>query len=93
MGIISFVIGIAILIVILKILTLPIKLIIKFVINSILGGIVLAILSFFGIGIVVYWWTFLWNRNCCLLVDYFISRIIRDSRACYWNNNCNVYIV
>ena len=59
MGIISFVIGIAILIVILKILTFPIKLIIKFVINSILGGIVLAILSFFGIGIVVYWWTIL----------------------------------
>lgn len=59
MGIISFIIGLAILVAILKILTFPIKLIIKFVFNSILGGIVLAIFAFFGIGIVVYWWTIL----------------------------------
>ena len=59
MGIISFIIGLAILVAILKILTFPIKLIVKFIFNSILGGIVLAIFAFFGIGIVVYWWTIL----------------------------------
>ena len=59
MLIMSFFIGIAILVAILKILTFPIKLIVKFIFNSILGGIVLAIFAFFGIGIVVYWWTIL----------------------------------
>ena len=59
MLIMSFFIGIAILVAILKILTFHIKLIVKFIFNSILGGIVLAIFAFFGIGIVVYWWTIL----------------------------------
>ncbi len=59
MGILSFLISIIILIIILKILTFPIKLIIKFVINSIIGGILIAICSFFGIIVVIKWWTIL----------------------------------
>lgn len=57
MNIVSFLIGIAILVVVLKIISLPFKIIIKFVINSIIGGIILAICSYFGILINVYWWT------------------------------------
>ena len=57
MNIISFLITIAVLIIVLKILTFPFKLIMKFVINSIIGGIVIFILSFLGIGIVIKWWT------------------------------------
>lgn len=57
MEIISFLATIAILIIILKLLTLPFKLIIKFVINSIIGGIVIAVLSFFGIVVAIKWWT------------------------------------
>lgn len=57
MGIGSFLITIFLLILVLKIIALPFKIIIKFVINSIIGGIVLAILAFFGIGITIYWWT------------------------------------
>lgn len=53
MSIVSFLIGIAVLVLILKILALPFKIIIKFVINSILGGIFLAVLSIFGIGITI----------------------------------------
>lgn len=57
MGIGSFLITIFLLILVLKIIALPFKIIIKFVINSIIGGIVLAVLAFFGIGINIYWWT------------------------------------
>ena len=57
MSIISFFIGIVILIAILKLLTLPFRIIIKFVINSIIGGIVVAVLGFFGIAIVLTWWS------------------------------------
>lgn len=53
MSIVSFLIGIAVLVLILKILAFPFKIIIKFVINSILGGIFLAVLSIFGIGITI----------------------------------------
>ena len=53
MGIIEFLIGLIVLIIILKILTFPLKLIIKFAINSIIGGIILAICSFFGFTIAV----------------------------------------
>lgn len=57
MGIGSFLITIFLLILVLKIIALPFKIIIKFVINSIIGGIVLAVLAFFGIGVTIYWWT------------------------------------
>ncbi len=59
MGIISFFATIVVLIIILKLLTLPFKLIIKLVINSIIGGIVITVLSFFGIAIIINWWTIL----------------------------------
>lgn len=59
MDIISFAIGIAVLIIILKIISLPFRIIMKFVINSIIGGIILAICSFMGIGVIIYWWTVL----------------------------------
>lgn len=59
MSILSYIIGLAILIIILKIMTFPIKLIMKFVVNSIIGGIILGICSFFGVGIIIYWWTVL----------------------------------
>ncbi len=57
MDILTFIIGILILIVVLKIISFPFKLIMKFVINSIIGGVILAILSYIGIGIPIYWWT------------------------------------
>lgn len=57
MNIVSFLIGIVILIVVLKIISLPFKLIMKFVVNSIVGGIILYLLGYFGIGITIYWWT------------------------------------
>lgn len=57
MGIGSFLITIFLLILVLKIIALPVKVIIKFVINSIIGGLVLAVLAFFGIGVTIYWWT------------------------------------
>lgn len=59
MSIISFAIGIAVLMIVLKIISLPFRIIMKFVINSIIGGIILAICSFMGIGIIIYWWTVL----------------------------------
>lgn len=55
----AYLIGIILLIIILKILTLPMKLIFKFALNSIVGGIILAILSSFGILINIEWWTVL----------------------------------
>ena len=57
MGIIGFIIAIGVLVLVLKLISLPFKIIIKFVINSIIGGLVLAVLAFFGIGITIYWWT------------------------------------
>ena len=53
MNIISFLIGIFVLVIILKLISLPFKIIIKFVINSIIGGILLSICSFFGLGITI----------------------------------------
>lgn len=49
MGIISFFIGIVVLVTVLKIISLPFRIIIKFVINSLLAGLVIVILSYFGI--------------------------------------------
>lgn len=49
MGIISFIISIAVLILVLKIIALPFKIIIKFIINSIAAGIILALLAYFGV--------------------------------------------
>lgn len=57
MSIISFLVGIALLVIVLKIISLPFRIIIKFIINSIIGGIILAICTYFGIIINVYWWT------------------------------------
>lgn len=59
MNIISFLIGIFVLVIILKLISLPFKIIIKFIINSIIGGILLSICSFFGIGITITGWTVL----------------------------------
>ena len=53
MSILYYLIGLAILIVILKIISLPFKIIFRFILNSIVGGIVLGICAFFGIGIAV----------------------------------------
>ena len=53
MSILYYLIGLAILIVILKIISLPFKIIFRFIVNSIVGGIVLLICEFFGIGIAV----------------------------------------
>lgn len=75
MDILSFIIGIALLIIVLKILLLPFKVIIKFVFNSILGGILLAICAFFGIGIKIYWWTVLLT-GLFGVPGFFISVII-----------------
>ena len=49
MGIISFIISIAVLIFVLKIIALPFKIIIKFIINSVVAGIILAVLAYFGV--------------------------------------------
>ncbi len=56
MSILSYVVAFAVLILVLKIIALPFKIAIKFIINSIIGGIILAICSFFGVGIVLNWW-------------------------------------
>lgn len=56
MNILSYVVAVAVLILVLKIIALPFKIAIKFIINSIIGGIILAICSFFGIGIIINWW-------------------------------------
>ncbi len=53
MSILYYLIGLAILVVVLKIISLPFKIIFRFVLNSIVGGIVLWICAFFGIGITV----------------------------------------
>ncbi len=55
--ILSYALAIVVLIIFLKIISLPVRIIIKFVINSIIGGIILFICSYFGIGIIIYWWT------------------------------------
>lgn len=57
MSIMSFIFAIIGLIIFLKLIALPFKLIIRFVINSIIGGIILWILAFFGIFVVLNWWT------------------------------------
>ena len=53
----SFIFAIIGLIIFLKLIALPFKLIIRFIINSIIGGIILWILAFFGIFVVLNWWT------------------------------------
>ena len=53
MGIIGFIITIGVLVLVLKLISLPFKIIIKFIVNSIIGGIFLAVLSIFGIGITI----------------------------------------
>lgn len=64
MGILAFFIGIAVLCTILKIIALPFKIIFKFIVNSIVGGIVLWLLAFFGIGIAI-------NNTIILLTGLF----------------------
>ena len=56
MSILSFFIAIIVLFAILKIIALPFKIIIKFLINSIIGGIILAILAYFGIVVILNAW-------------------------------------
>ena len=51
--ILYYLIALAVMIGILKIIALPFKIAIKIIINSIVGGIVLWICAFFGIGIAV----------------------------------------
>ena len=53
MSILYYLVGLAILIIVLKIISLPFRIIFRFVLNSIVGGIVLWICAFFGIGIAV----------------------------------------
>lgn len=53
MSILYYLIGLAVLVLVLKIIALPFKIIMRFIINSIVGGIVLWVCAFFGIGIVV----------------------------------------
>ena len=53
MSILYYVVAIAVLAVVLKIIALPFKIAMRFIINSIVGGIVLYILAFFGIGITI----------------------------------------
>jgi inhibitor of the pro-sigma K processing machinery len=55
----SYLIGIVLLIIVLKIISMPFKIITKFIFNSIIGGIILYVCYFFGIGITLYWWTIL----------------------------------
>jgi len=52
----SYLIPLVVLIIILKIIALPFKLIKRIIINSIVGGIVLFILSYFGIVASLTWW-------------------------------------
>lgn len=56
MSIVSFFIAIIVLCTILKLISLPFKIIIKFLINSIIGGIILAILAYFGIVVILNAW-------------------------------------
>ena len=56
MEILSYVIPVVLVIVILKILALPLKLIKRIIINSIVAGIILFILSYFGIVVSLAWW-------------------------------------
>lgn len=56
MEILSFFIAIIVLVAILKIISIPFKIILKFIMNSIVGGIVLAILAYFGIIVVLNGW-------------------------------------
>ena len=53
MSFLAFFIAIAVLFAILKIIALPFKIIFKFLLNSIIGGIVLWICAFLGIGIAI----------------------------------------
>ena len=53
MSILYYLVGLAILVIVLKIISLPFRIIFRFVLNSIVGGIVLWICAFFGIGIAV----------------------------------------
>lgn len=56
MDILSYLIAFVILLVVLKIIAIPFKIAIKFIINSIIGGLILAVLAYFGIGVIVTWW-------------------------------------
>ena len=56
MSILSFFIAIIVLFAILKIIALPFKIIIKFLINSMIGGIILAVLAYFGIVVILNAW-------------------------------------
>lgn len=53
MGIIPFIISVAVLVLVLKIIALPFKIIIKFIINSVVAGIILAVLAYFGVVVVL----------------------------------------
>lgn len=57
MTFLPYVVAVLILFIVLKILALPMKIIMKFIINAIVGGAVILVLNFFGIGIVLTWLT------------------------------------
>jgi inhibitor of the pro-sigma K processing machinery len=57
MNILVYIIAILVLLVFLKIISLPFKIIMRFIINSIIGGIILYVLAFFGIIVILNWWT------------------------------------
>ena len=52
----SYIIPLLVIIVVLKVLSLPLRLIKTNIINSIVGGIVLLVLSYFGIVVSLTWW-------------------------------------
>ena len=56
MSILSFFIVIIVLCVVLKLISLPFRIIIKFLINSMIGGIILAVLAYFGIVVILNAW-------------------------------------
>lgn len=55
-GLLSYIIPVIVVIVILKILALPLKLLKTVIINAIVAGILLFVLSYFGIVVNLAWW-------------------------------------
>lgn len=54
--ILAYAVPVLVVLVVLKLLALPLKLIKRIIINSIVGGIVLFVLSYFGIIVSLAWW-------------------------------------
>lgn len=55
-GLLSYIIPVIVVIVILKILALPLKLLKTVIINAIVAGLLLLVLSYFGIIVNLAWW-------------------------------------